>query len=103
MSKTKKYDKLIEKTEKEIEAAKKKLAFHKKRQEAGEITKADFSKLRAKADTHERKLRARLHRYQKLRITVERKLKEKEEEREKRRAERNKKAEEKAKKKKKKS
>ena len=68
----------LEKTEKEIETLSKKLELQRKRQEVGEITKAEFSKFKAKMDTKERELRSRIHRYQKLRVTRERRLKEKE-------------------------
>ena len=79
MASMKKYTKLIEKTEKELEVLERKLGLARKREEVGEITKAEFSKIKAKMDTKERKLRARIHRYQKLRITVERRKKEKDE------------------------
>jgi len=84
MRKILKWTKEIEGVEREIEILRKKLDLEKKRQEVGEITKADLVKFRSRIDTKERDLRAKIHRLQKLRVTRERKLKEQEEERKKR-------------------
>ena len=48
MRKIKKWTKLIEKTEKEIERLQRKIDIQRKREEVGEITKAEFTKAKAK-------------------------------------------------------
>ncbi len=85
-------------TKRKIRALEKKIELGRQRCNAGEISKAELSKLRADCLAEERLLRARIRHFEKVRLTRERKIKdrikskkkakkEKEEKREKKRAE----------------
>lgn len=77
MRKVKKWTKLIEKTKKKIDKLSQKLENERKKMEAGKISRAKFSHIKARIATHERELWGKIRRYEKLRVRAERALKEK--------------------------